>query len=206
MTRTRGLLLATAVVAALLGAGATRTSQILVSATSCTNQFVRSIAAATGVGTCATVGSNDLASSLSLTTPNIGAATATSVNFGGSSLANYVSAGSWTPTDGSGAGLSLTVSNAQYTRIGNMVFAYAQITYPSTASGAAAQINGLPITVGPAKTCLIGFRDTAAASLVTLLANSGATTISPLASTSANLTNANLTAATFAFNCIYPVS
>jgi hypothetical protein len=46
---------------------------------SCTNQFVRSLNSATAP-TCSTVGSLDLASSLALTTPNIGAATGTSVN------------------------------------------------------------------------------------------------------------------------------
>lgn len=46
---------------------------------SCTNQFLRSLDTA-GAGTCATVGSNDLASSLSLTTPSLGVATATSIN------------------------------------------------------------------------------------------------------------------------------
>ncbi len=43
----------------------------------CTNQFVRTLTAGAGP-TCATVGSADLAASLALTTPNIGAATGTS--------------------------------------------------------------------------------------------------------------------------------
>lgn len=63
-----------------------RTSPILIPATTCTNQFIRSIAAATGVGTCATVGSSDLASSLSLTTPNVNVATGTSLALGGATI------------------------------------------------------------------------------------------------------------------------
>lgn len=55
MTRLRALLLTTAIVAAFLGLAATRTSYPSIVATTCTNQFIRSIAAATGVGTCATV-------------------------------------------------------------------------------------------------------------------------------------------------------
>lgn len=49
---------------------------------SCTNQFPRSLDL-NGAATCATVGSSDLASSLSLTTPSLGVATATSITANG---------------------------------------------------------------------------------------------------------------------------
>lgn len=52
--------------------------------------------------------------------------------------------GSWTPADNSGAALSFTGVSASYTKIGNMIFAYAAWTYPVTASGANASISGLP--------------------------------------------------------------
>jgi hypothetical protein len=54
--------------------------------------------------------------------------------------------GTWTPTDGSGAGLSLTVANAVYIKIGQMVYVATRITFPTTASAANVQINGLPFT------------------------------------------------------------
>jgi hypothetical protein len=54
--------------------------------------------------------------------------------------------GTWTPTDGSGAGLSLTVSNAVYIKIGQMVYVATRIVFPVTASAAVVQINGLPFT------------------------------------------------------------
>ena len=54
--------------------------------------------------------------------------------------------GSWTPTDGSGAGLSITFNNATYVKIGQMVYAQCSITYPSTANTAGTQVNGLPYT------------------------------------------------------------
>ena len=62
-------------------------------------------------------------------------------------LADYEE-GTWTPTDASGAGLSLTgTSNSCfYTRIGNQVTCIFSLTYPSTASAAAATIGGLPFT------------------------------------------------------------
>lgn len=65
-----------------------------------------------------------------------------------SQLLNWYEEGTWTPTDTSGAGLSLTVIKAVYQRIGNKVVAYAYITFPVTASTATAKIGGLPFTVG----------------------------------------------------------
>lgn len=53
--------------------------------------------------------------------------------------------GTWTPTDNSGAGLSFTTS-ATYIKIGQMVIAWCQINYPSTANGNGAAIAGLPFT------------------------------------------------------------
>ena len=55
--------------------------------------------------------------------------------------------GTWTPTDGSGASLSFTSVTGNYTKIGNKVTCWTRLTYPSTASTAGAQLNGLPFTV-----------------------------------------------------------
>jgi hypothetical protein len=50
-------------------------------------------------------------------------------------------------TDGSGAGLSITFTNPKYTKIGRLVYVSIDvITYPITASTAAASITGLPFT------------------------------------------------------------
>ena len=55
--------------------------------------------------------------------------------------------GTWTPTDGSGAGLSITFNNPTYTKIGNLVYVKCStIVYPTTASGTGAKISGLPFT------------------------------------------------------------
>jgi hypothetical protein len=55
--------------------------------------------------------------------------------------------GTWTPNDASGAGLTLTVNSAAYVKIGKMVYITCSVTYPSTGSGAGAQIGGMPFTV-----------------------------------------------------------
>ena len=54
--------------------------------------------------------------------------------------------GTWTPSDGSGAGLSLSTSFSIYTKVGRLVTCSAKIVYQSTASTATTRINGLPFT------------------------------------------------------------
>ena len=56
----------------------------------------------------------------------------------------------WTPTDASGAALSLTVTDALYIVRGRKVFAEFNITYPSTANGSVAKLGGLPFTAAAA--------------------------------------------------------
>jgi hypothetical protein len=68
-----------------------------------------------------------------------------------SELLNWYETGTWTPVDGSGAGLSITVVSAKYTRVGNIVTVQVKVTYPATASAAGAAIGGLPFT--PATEC-----------------------------------------------------
>jgi hypothetical protein len=56
-------------------------------------------------------------------------------------------AGTWTPSDQSGAGLTFTSVTGHYQVLGNMVFAYFTLTFPSTANGSNVSIGGLPITI-----------------------------------------------------------
>lgn len=53
-------------------------------------------------------------------------------------------AGTWTPSDASGAGLILSVGTATYVKTGRLVVAMFALTYPATASGATMRIGGLP--------------------------------------------------------------
>lgn len=52
--------------------------------------------------------------------------------------------GTWTPSDQSGAGLTLTVSEARYVKMDKLVFLFFSITYPSTGNGSVAKVGGLP--------------------------------------------------------------
>jgi hypothetical protein len=49
--------------------------------------------------------------------------------------------GTWTPTDGSGAGLTFTVNGGLYVKIGRLVLLTCDITFPSTASTATITLN-----------------------------------------------------------------
>ena len=72
--------------------------------------------------------------------------------------------GTWTPTDDSGASLSLTITSAIYTKIGRMVMASFDITYPATASGATMLLGGLPFNIGsPLSAITIGYNGSATA-------------------------------------------
>lgn len=100
--------------------------------------------ATTGSGNVVLASSPTIASP-TLTTPVLGVASATSINFGGTTLSTYQT-GTWTPVDGSGASLSLTVGSASYTKIGRIVLIELNVTYPNTANGSSANIGGLPFT------------------------------------------------------------
>lgn len=65
-----------------------------------------------------------------------------------SELLNDYEEGTWTPTDGSGAGLTFTGTsgNCFYTKVGNLVTCVFALVYPTTASALGARITGLPFT------------------------------------------------------------
>jgi hypothetical protein len=63
-----------------------------------------------------------------------------------SELLNDYEEGTWTPTDASGAGLTLTVTSATYTKVGRMVTAQFDVTYPTTADASSQVMGGLPYT------------------------------------------------------------
>jgi hypothetical protein len=118
-------------------------------------------------------------------------------------------AGTWTPTDASGAGLTFTNVSAKYQVIGNMVYAYFRLTYPSTASGAGASIGGLPVTV-PNQTYALNpapVQFSGGATPQYIVPVQGASTANFAASASASgLTNANMSTLTPNACLIYPAS
>lgn len=150
-------------------------------------------------------GSNVLATSPTLVTPTLGAASATSINFGQTSL-NYYQEGTWTPTDASGASLSFSLATGSYERLGRMVASRFVVTYPATASGSQAIIDGRPFTSNTTSNTRQGFisyRDNS--SLIALDPQANSTQIYMRNGTGTALTNATLSGSTFFGTALYYV-
>lgn len=134
---------------------------------------------------------------------NIGAASATSVNFGQDAL-NYYDEGTWTPSDGSGAGLSFANVSATYVRIGKLVYAHCRLDYPATADATAAKIAGLPFTSAnnsAVRQGLISYSTSATARW--LLVDQNATTATIFVQAGSSITNAGMSSAVNWFTFIY---
>ena len=129
--------------------------------------------------------------------------------FTGLATASYTAPTSWTPADGSGAALGFSSVSANYTRMANMVFAYFSLTYPITANGANAVIQGLPVAVpnqtyaqGPAACWVTGG---SIAVILTPVPNTSTAALLNQA-TAAAVTNANLSGLSVRALLIYPAS
>ncbi len=95
------------------------------------------------------------ATSPTLTTPVLGVASATSINFGGSTLDTYTASGSWTPSPTSLTVVGSPTYTGKYTRIGNLVFCYLQV-HSATSTAATAgttYFTGLPFAPAFDSTC-----------------------------------------------------
>ncbi len=102
--------------------------------------------------------------------------------------------GTWTPTDASGAGLSLTVPRATYVKVGSVVFCDLALTYPVTASGATALLGGLPVAaanVGGVGGMFPIFYGSASGFIMGIL-GPGVQTFQPVTTAGVAITNANL--------------
>jgi hypothetical protein len=123
------------------------------------------------------------------------------INFGQTTL-SYYKEGTWTPTDGSGAGLSLTINSANYTRIGRLVCAISYLSYPVTASALAANVAGLPFTNNGGYVSGPAVSNSAAG--VPTVSNSGGTSFNvDTINAAAGATNANLSSAYLISNFTY---
>ena len=117
--------------------------------------------------------------------------------------------GTWTPTDASGAGLSLTVSGTStYTKIGRVVNATCHVAYPSTANSSNASIGGLPFTVASTgginmQGGIIG--NTNRGITIYVMAIQADTRIVFTDVSDTNQTNANMSTKTIRFTAVYIV-
>jgi hypothetical protein len=120
------------------------------------------------------------------------------------STLNDYETGTWTPTDGSGASLSLTVNSASYTKIGRLVYAWCYVTYPVTASSATTTIAGFPFTQSPASTYAHGTaRSNGVSTLMQIQMNSSRTDAIFFTAGGVNATNANISNNYLVFSIVY---
>jgi hypothetical protein len=123
--------------------------------------------------------------------------------------------GTFTPTDASGAGLAFTSPVGYYRRVGNVVFVWGSLTFPSTADATTAKIGGLPFTSANLTTAANATPGTVffgggsgtpgGASPNWLLVNKNATTFDFHFGGGTALTNANLSGYIVHFFAAYPV-
>jgi hypothetical protein len=109
--------------------------------------------------------------------------------------------GTWTPADGSGAALSLTVAYAAYTKIGRLMNIQCSVTYPVTADGNTATISGLPVANGTGNPSMMG--NSSADSVIQGVLS--ASTILPRQVNNAGVTNATISGDQLWFNGAYIV-
>ena len=122
-------------------------------------------------------------------------------------LADYEE-GTWTPTDASGAGLTFTSVSGRYTKIGRMVVAQCNFTFPVTASANTIAIDGLPFTLSSSQANRQGFISYKNAALTvgdTLLPSASSTIFEVRTSGGGNRTNAEYSGAILISTCIYEV-
>lgn len=100
--------------------------------------------------------------------------------------------GTFTPTDASGAGLTLTTPTGRYIKVGKVVHFTAAVTYPATADASAAKLGGLPFTAAAANFPVALTSVTTNAAQATVAAST--LTVLILTSAGGGTTNAQLSA------------
>jgi hypothetical protein len=115
----------------------------------------------------------------SFVSPTLGVSSATSINFGGTSLANYQE-GTWTPAYVGSGGGSATYSTqvGSYTRIGNRVFFESDLILTGSTLSGNITISGLPFLpaiLAAASIVCEGFTATATTAIQVLINTSGST-------------------------------
>jgi hypothetical protein len=114
--------------------------------------------------------------------------------------------GTWTPTDASGASLSLTATGL-YTKIGDTVHAWASVAYPVTASASGASVGGLPFTIVNNNTIrgggTVGYTNTADVSNMLGVAND--TRVALYNNVGTQTTNVQMSSKTILYLFVYKV-
>jgi hypothetical protein len=118
--------------------------------------------------------------------------------------------GLWTPDDASGASLTLSITGTpRYVKWGNLVWASAMVTYPTTADASANKIGGLPFTIENNNSVCgggsIGYHNLLTDSILFGLLNTKHMRVRKVSSDNP-YTNAELSQKTVAFSIMYIIA
>jgi hypothetical protein len=123
----------------------------------------------------------------------------------GASTLNDYETGTWTPTDVSGAGLTFPNASGYYIKIGKQVTAWAQVTYPTTASALVARVGSYPFTTANTDSArsggMLGYKTIT--TVFSVLIQSGNTVMDFRDSTGNSVTNASISGGNFYFAFTY---
>jgi len=116
--------------------------------------------------------------------------------------------GSWTATDGSGAGLTFTTySSTKYTKVGQLVTITGIVQYPATANTSNAVISGLPFPSLTGSTAAVTPQfSSSTQTYACLYLGSNVSNLLPYGTLNTPLTNANCNNILFQFSLTYPTS
>jgi hypothetical protein len=103
------------------------------------------------------------ATSPTLVTPTLGAATATSINFGETAL-NYYGEGTWTPS--LGGNTTYSTQSGIYTRVGRLIDCQCDLAVTTLGTGSTTTISGLPFTVNGTASGRVGTFSTLAVNVL----------------------------------------
>ena len=141
--------------------------------------------------------------------PNIGMPVAGGITFGtdtaaANTLDDYEE-GTWTPADGSGAGLTISNNNANYTKIGRIVHINAYVNVPSNSSGSQFVLSGLPFAVSGASSyfpTILNHNSSAPAGSI-MRADSSSNNVVAFTQANTSVTNQNLSGGIVIFQLTY---
>mgnify|MGYP003141792030 FL=1 len=126
---------------------------------------------------------------------HLGVTSATAAN-----LMDDYEEGTWTPSN---SNVTLSVTSANYRKVGNLCHVQAYVTFPSNSNSSGATINGLPFTAGGSFAYLTARAGGEGSSAVIVQVNSSSTYGDLYKNNDTGVTNADLSTNHFLFSGTY---
>jgi hypothetical protein len=123
-------------------------------------------------------------------------------------LTSKTTGGTWTPADNSGASLTFTGAAGHWQKIGNLIFAWFTLTFPSTANGSTVSISGLPATVANNDQSIVAsvVHNTGGANMSYARVTKNTATFALFSKDAGQFTNSQMSTLTLSGMIVYPVT